>query len=378
MSGAPTRERLPAIPPEPVSLLLVDDHLENLLALEATLAPLGQRLVTARSGREALRHLLTQDFAVILLDVVMPEMDGFETAQLIRERERSRGTPLIFLTGLSRGPHPELRGYAMGAVDYLLKPFEPTILRSKVSVFVELYRKTELVRRQAEALREAQQREHARELLEAQRRVEAERLRSETNRNQQRWLEAVIAALPMPLALVAPGSGQTLLANRAAQGLAGGCLAYREARALHADARFRGANGRLLTDDELPLTRAARGEVFQASPVEWEVGGQRGSVLASSERLLRMHGRPETMVLGLLDVTALRAAAWQDWLPLPLTEHLAALEAQGEDTGSLTRLIEALRNLPALSTENLGLEREEGSLPAEGSNQASSPPRPAR
>ncbi|MFP2934719.1 two-component system response regulator, partial [Pyxidicoccus sp. 3LG] len=177
MSAAPTRERLPAVALEPVSVLLVDDQPEGLLALEATLAPLGQRLVSARSGREALRHLLTQDFAVILLDVVMPEMDGFETAQLIRERERSRNTPILFLTALSRGQLPELRGYAVGAVDYLLKPYEPEILRSKVSIFVDLFRKTELVRRQAEALREAQQREHERELAEAHRRVEAERAR---------------------------------------------------------------------------------------------------------------------------------------------------------------------------------------------------------
>ncbi|WNZ62996.1 hypothetical protein QEG98_04130 [Myxococcus sp. MxC21-1] len=124
--------------------------------------------------------------------------------------------------------------------------------------------------------------------------------------------------------------------------------------------------------------RAARGEVFQASPVEWNVGGQRGSVLASSERLPRMHGRPETMVLGLLDVTALRAAARHDWLPLPLTEHIATLEAQGEDTGPLTRLIEVLRNLPGLSTGSPGQEREEGSLRAEESSQAGNPPRPAR
>ena len=124
MSGAPTKDKLPAL--EPVPILLVDDQPEGLLALEATLAPLGQRLVTARSGREALRHLLTQDFAAILLDVVMPEMDGFETAQLIRERERSRNTPILFLTALargqlpselpalSRGQLPELRGYAPG------------------------------------------------------------------------------------------------------------------------------------------------------------------------------------------------------------------------------------------------------------------------
>lgn len=370
MSAAPTRERLPAVPAEPVSLLLVDDQPENLLALEATLAPLGQRLVTARSGREALRHLLTQDFAVILLDVVMPDMDGIETAQLIRERERSRSTPLIFLTGMSRGPQPALRGYEMGAVDYLLKPFEPVVLRAKVSVFVELFRKAELVRRQAEALREAQQREHARELLEAQRRMEAERLRSESHRNQQRWLEAVLAALPMPLALVERGSGRTLLANRAAQGLAGGSLAYSEARALHADARFRGADGRRLDEDVLPLSRAARGEVFQGLAVEWEVGGQRGSVLAYSERLPRMHGRPETVLLALMDVTALRATASQDWLPLRVTEHLATLEARGEDTAPLTRLIDVLRNLPGPLTGRPGQTHGDGSPPAEDSSRA--------
>ena len=145
-----------------VAILLVDDQDSGLVALEATLAPLGQRLVHARSGREALRQLLHQDFAVILLDVVMPDMDGFETAQLIRERERTRNTPILFLTGLSRGQMPELRAYAVGAVDYLLKPYEPDILRSKVSVFVDLHHKTELVRRQDEALREAQQREHER------------------------------------------------------------------------------------------------------------------------------------------------------------------------------------------------------------------------
>ena len=149
---------------EPASILLVDDHEENLRVLHATLEPLGQRLVVARSGREALRHLLQQDFAAVLLDVVMPEMDGFETARLIRARERSRNTPLLFLTALGRDELPELQAYAVGAVDTLLKPFEPEILRSKVSVFVELHRNTELVRRQAEALRAAQQREHERAL----------------------------------------------------------------------------------------------------------------------------------------------------------------------------------------------------------------------
>ncbi|MCP3100930.1 response regulator [Myxococcus sp. K15C18031901] len=312
MSAAPPRDKLPAVTVEPVAILLVDDQPEGLLALEATLAPLGQRLVTARSGREALRHLLTQDFAAILLDVVMPGMDGFETAGLIRERERSRHTPLLFLTALSRGQLPELRAYAVGAVDYLLKPYEPEILRSKVGVFVDLHRKTELVRRQAEALRETQRREHEHELAEALRRAEEERGRAreellrremESHRNQQRWLEAVLAALPTPLALVEPGSGRTLLANRAAQGLAGGCLAYREAQGLHAEVVVRGADGQPLPQAAQPLMRAARGEVLQGSRVDWELGDQRGAVRAYSTLLPRMFGRPETVLLALLDVS---------------------------------------------------------------------------
>lgn len=147
-----------AVVEERVSILLVDDQESGRIALGATLEPLGLRLVHARSGREALRQMLHQDFALILMDVVMPDMDGFETAQLIRERERSRNTPILFLTGLSRGQMPELRAYAVGgAVDFLHKPYEPDILRSKVGVFVDLFRKTELVRRQGEALRQAQQ-----------------------------------------------------------------------------------------------------------------------------------------------------------------------------------------------------------------------------
>jgi signal transduction histidine kinase len=161
---------------ERVSILLVDDQESGRVALEATLEPLGQRLVHARSGREALRKLLHQDFALVLMDVVMPDMDGFETAQLIRERERSRNTPILFLTGLSRGQMPELRAYSVGAVDFLHKPYEPDILRSKVRVFVDLFRKTDMVRRQGEALRQAQQREHEMALAEAHQRVNSDNL----------------------------------------------------------------------------------------------------------------------------------------------------------------------------------------------------------
>ncbi|MEA5623423.1 response regulator [Nostoc sp. UHCC 0251] len=135
-----------------VNILLVDDKLENLLALEAILEKLGENLVRATSGEEALRCLLHQDFAVILLDVQMPGMDGFETATLIRNRGRSRHTPIIFLTAFSTSDQMLFKGYALGAVDYLLKPLDPNILTSKVIVFVELFKKTEAVKQQAAQL----------------------------------------------------------------------------------------------------------------------------------------------------------------------------------------------------------------------------------
>jgi hypothetical protein len=162
--------RGPAAPPEQdvdpfrVNILLVDDQPANLLALEAMLQGLGQNLVKAESGREALKQLLTHEFAVILLDVKMPDMDGFETAALIRERDKSRDTPIIFLTAADKTHTEAVRGYAVGAVDYLVKPVVPEFVRSKVSVFVELAKKTELLRRQAEQLRVGEQ--SARELAE--------------------------------------------------------------------------------------------------------------------------------------------------------------------------------------------------------------------
>ena len=120
-------------------VLLVDDRADNLLALGAVLEPLGLDLVEAGSGEEALRHLLAGEFALIILDVQMPVLDGFETARLIRGRERTRYVPIIFLTAISGEPEHHLRGYQSGAVDYVYKPFEPEILRAKVSVFVELW-----------------------------------------------------------------------------------------------------------------------------------------------------------------------------------------------------------------------------------------------
>jgi PAS domain S-box-containing protein len=134
---------------EQVKILLVDDQPKNLLALESILGDSGLALVKAHSGRAALRHLLETEFAVILLDVQMPEMDGFETATLVRQRDKSRDTPIIFLTALSRSETNVFRGYELGAVDYIFKPFHPEILRSKVNVFVELFRKREAIKLQA-------------------------------------------------------------------------------------------------------------------------------------------------------------------------------------------------------------------------------------
>lgn len=134
------------------SILLVDDEPANLLALSAILEPLGQSLVHANSGAEALRCVLQQDFAVILLDVMLPDMDGFETAKRIRERERSRHTPVIFLTAMYETTDYVSRGYSAGAVDYIMKPFDPAILSSKVSVFVDLYSMSEKTRKQSELI----------------------------------------------------------------------------------------------------------------------------------------------------------------------------------------------------------------------------------
>ena len=147
-----------------VKLLLVDDDQDNLLALQAVLEPLQQELMLAQTGTDALRLCLDHDFAAILLDVRMPEMDGFETARMIRARKKSLQTPILFITGY-RSDEQLFRGYNLGAVDFLFKPLVPEILQSKVSVFVELRRTEQLLRRKAEELAGAEQRYRA--VLEA-------------------------------------------------------------------------------------------------------------------------------------------------------------------------------------------------------------------
>ena len=136
----------------PARLLLVDDRPENLLALEAVLAPLGHEIHAASSAKDALRLALAHDFAVILLDVQMPGIDGFETARLLKERKSSARTPIIFLTASYTDRRDQFTGYAAGAVDYIAKPFDPELIRAKVEVFVELYKARELHKKEHAAL----------------------------------------------------------------------------------------------------------------------------------------------------------------------------------------------------------------------------------
>jgi PAS domain S-box-containing protein len=180
----------PLLAPERARILVVDDDPRNLFAIEKVLEDLGE-IVTAASGEEALKCMLRADFAVVLLDVFMPGLSGYDTAALIRGRERSRHTPIIFLTAVSRDPGDISRGYAMGAVDYVLKPVDPLILKSKVAVFAELFAKSQEVRRKAE---------HERRLLEENLRVRTEKLHAEEALRRAEERQALIVkSLPIVL-----------------------------------------------------------------------------------------------------------------------------------------------------------------------------------
>ncbi len=198
------------------SILLVDDRQENLMALEAILEPLGHRLVRAGSGEEALRQVLAHDFACILLDVQMPGMNGFETAQIIKSREKSRHVPIIFLTAISKDEEFIFEGYSVGAVDYMFKPFNPDILRSKVTVLVDLYLKTQQLQEQARRLAESERRElelrHRAELLESEARM------------------AEIVGSAMEAIITFDGEGKITLFNAAAERMFGVPRAEAEGR----------------------------------------------------------------------------------------------------------------------------------------------------
>jgi serine phosphatase RsbU (regulator of sigma subunit) len=187
------------VPPHPtVNILIVDDEPRNLLALEAVLAGVAVKMRKARSGLEALKYVLHEDFALILMDVKMPGMDGFETAALIRQRKQAQYIPIIFLTAYAVAEVQMFKGYALGAVDYLSKPIVPEVLRSKVGVFVEMFLRAAEIKQQAELLRQIEQREHQRQLAEAQARWESERLREEI-RIARQIQQKLFPVAPLPL-----------------------------------------------------------------------------------------------------------------------------------------------------------------------------------
>jgi PAS domain S-box-containing protein len=231
------------------SVLLVDDHPANLVALEATLSPLGYRMVRANSGQEALKALLAEDFAVILLDVQMPIMDGFETAALIRARPRTSQIPIIFITAIHRDLPHIFQGYARGAADYLSKPFEPTVLRAKVAVFVDLYLREKRLEAQAAELREREREDQHR-------------------RGEQRVQQLVDS---MPLALWAlRGDGTLYYANRASTEYAGMLTDHKGD-----DGGGREAEGLVHPDDREQLRKA------------WDAASARGEALEAQCRLRR-------------------------------------------------------------------------------------------
>ena len=196
--AAPPQAPVP-LPVEPVRVLVVDDDERNLIAISNVLEDVAE-IVVAKSGEEALRHLLRTEFAVILLDVYMPGLDGYETAALIREREQTRRVPIVFLSAVNKEMEHLLRGYASGAVDYVFKPVEPTVLRSKVAVFVDLYAMRKEVQRNAE---------QQKRLLDENLRVNAERLHAEQQlRLAEQRQAAIIASLPIILYLEEVGAEQ--------------------------------------------------------------------------------------------------------------------------------------------------------------------------
>jgi PAS domain S-box-containing protein len=177
-------------PHDKANILVIDDKPAKRLALVSVLEELQQNVVVAESGRDALRLLLNHEYAVILLDVQMPEMDGFQTAELIRSRKQSEYTPIIFVTAYTRAETDMTRGYSLGAVDFIFTPIIPEILRAKVAVFVELHFKSQAIKAHEQRLREMEAAEHRMRLSEA-----AQRLELETQRNRFFTLSVELLAI---------------------------------------------------------------------------------------------------------------------------------------------------------------------------------------
>ncbi|HKO16194.1 MAG TPA: ATP-binding protein, partial [Gemmatimonadaceae bacterium] len=266
---------------ETVDILVVDDRPENLLALEAILEPLQQHICRASSGEEALRQLLERDFALILLDVQMPGLNGFETARLIKSRERTRYIPIIFLTAISKEEAYVFEGYSVGAVDYMFKPFQPEVLRSKVAAFVDLFLRQKRVAEQEALLRESEKRElelrHMRELWQS----------------EARFSEIVSSA--MDAIILFDGTGRITLFNGAAERMFGAPAAEVVGQQI---ARF-------LPDGADVLERLRRGADDRGTLGEGSVdalvarraGGEEFPIEASVSGLASARGKSYTLIV---------------------------------------------------------------------------------
>ncbi len=265
------------------NILVVDDKPENLLAVEATLERLGQRVVRARSGQEALRAVLHDDFAVILLDVQMPTLNGLETASLIKQRERSRYTPIIFLTANDHEMNGVMRAYEQGAVDILFKPFHPDILCSKVAVFVELFNQRERLREQEEQLRRQAREQAAREEAET----------------QQRRLDALFEEMPAVIGVLRAPDQVYVLANAQLHALHHGRpLVGRTARAAHPELASTGLLARL---DEVFATGRPFAVSDQPVPDASTAGGTRYFNFAFKPMM--SEGQVDSVILFATEVT---------------------------------------------------------------------------
>lgn len=295
---------------EKVKLLLVDDDRDNLLALQAVLEPLKEELLLAESGTEALRLCLEHDFAAILLDVRMPEMDGFETAEMIRSRKRSRQTPILFLTAY-RSDEQLFRGYDLGAVDFLFKPIVPEVLQSKVAVFVELSRSEQLLRRQAEALARTEQK-----------------------------FRAVLEAAPDAM-VITNGSGMIQLANTRTDWLFG----YPREQLIGRNIRT------LIPEWETPPPPSADDVSFPALPGETRLTGVRQNGTSFPVEITRS---PFESDEGVLVTTAIRDATEQAQAEERIRRINQELERRvAERTMELTRSNDALRQFAWAASHDL-------------------------
>lgn len=274
---------------EPVTILMVDDQPSKLLSYEAILQDLGERLVKAASAREALDYLLKSDIAVVLMDVSMPEMDGFELADMIRQHPRFQKTPIIFVSAVHLSDIDRIRGYQSGAVDYISVPVIPDVLRAKVSVFAELHRRKralQVLNRDLEQ-RVAQRSEELRQLNEQLQQRVAE-------------LESIMQVLPVGVAVAHGAECEVITGNAALGEMLGSGLGNRFLESAPIS-----QNGELLGPDELPLRQAAR-RGFPTGTVELEVAHPEGAphyLLASASPLFDEAGAVRGAVGAFFDVT---------------------------------------------------------------------------